>query len=172
MAVERLSPDGVAPPTGPYSHLAITTPGVALVWLAGQVGRRRDGTIPLDPSAQTAVAFDNLEVLFLRSGLAFSDIVHFRTYLVGRTSMPGFSRARDERFARWFGSEQPPPNTLVMVEGLVDPDALVEIEAVGALPRKVNGFFGNHSTGVGSANRIQSWMALVITSLDRPRARS
>lgn len=133
MAIERQSPDGVAAPTGAYSHLAMTPPGVRLVWIAGQVGRRPDGTIPTDAGDQTAVAFDNLEVLFVRSGLVFSDVVLFRTYLVGRSSMAGFSRARDERFTRWFGSQPPPPNTLVFVEGLADPAATVEIEVVGAV---------------------------------------
>lgn len=90
--------------------------------------------MPEGAEEQAAVAFDNLESLISASGLTFPDIVQFRTFLVGRAAMAGFTRARDERFKDWFGSSPPPPNTLVIVQGLADPRALVEIEVVGALP--------------------------------------
>lgn len=132
MSIERVSPEGVASPTGPYSHVAVTPSGVSLVWFAGQVGRRPDGSMPEGAEAQTAAAFDNLEALFVLLELSLSDVVLFRTYLVGRSTITGFGRAREARFAEWFGVSPSPPNTLLFVQGLADPRALVEIETVVA----------------------------------------
>lgn len=135
MTVHRFSPEGVAPPTGGYSHVALTEPGARLAWFAGQVGRLADGAMPTSVRQQTAAAFDNLEVLFSRCGLGPKELVQLRTYLVGRTSLPEFVAERELRFADWFGAAPPPPNTLLFVEGLADDRALVEIEAVGVVPR-------------------------------------
>lgn len=134
MNVRRFAPEGVAPPTGPYSHVSITESGVRLAWFAGQVGRRVDGGMPHSAAEQTEVVFDNLAVLFDKSGLGPDDLVQMHTYLVGRESLPGFSTARNARFSTWFGDGSPPPNTLVIVSGLADPRALVEVEAVGVIP--------------------------------------
>ena len=134
MTVRRFSPEGVAPPTGPYSHVSITESGVRLAWFAGQVGRLADGGMPGSAREQTEVIFDNLTVLFDRCGLSPDDLVNMHTYIVGRESLPGFAQARDARFSTWFGDGSPPPNTLVIVQGLADPRALVEVGAVGVVP--------------------------------------
>lgn len=137
MTVRRFSPEGVAPPTGPYSHVSITESDVRLAWFAGQVGRLVGGGMPGSVEEQTEVAFDNLEVLLRRCGLSTHDLVHMHTYLVGRESLSGFAQARNARFSTWFGDGPPPPNTLVIVQGLADPRALVEVEAVGVVPNTV-----------------------------------
>jgi 2-iminobutanoate/2-iminopropanoate deaminase len=134
MTVRRFSPDGVAAPTGLYSHVSITESGVRLAWFAGQVGRLADGGMPRSAGEQTEVIFDNLAVLFDKSGLGPDDLVQMHTYLVGRESLSGFAQARNARFSIWFGDGPSPPNTLVIVQGLADPRALVEVEAVGVVP--------------------------------------
>lgn len=134
MTVRRFSPSGVAPPTGAYSHVSVTEAGVRLAWFAGQVGRLADGGMPGSVTEQTEVIFDNLEVLFDKCGLGPDDLVQMHSYLVGRESLPGFAQARNARFSTWFGPGSPPPNTLIIVAGLADPRALVEVEAVGVVP--------------------------------------
>lgn len=134
MIVRRFSPSGVAPPTGAYSHVSITESGVRLAWFAGQVGRRADGGMPDSAAEQTEVIFDNLDTLFGTCGLSPEDLVQLHTYVVGRDSLPGFVQARNARFSTWFRLGAPPPNTLVIVQGLADPRAMVEVEAVGVVP--------------------------------------
>ena len=61
-------------------------------------------------------------------------MVEFTTYLVGRESVPPFLEARAALFSTLFPDGDYPPNTLLVVDGLVREDFLVEIKAVAALP--------------------------------------
>jgi len=50
-----LNPRDVHAPLGPYSHTAVVPQGSELVFVAGQVGMRPDGSIP-DDFAEQAIA--------------------------------------------------------------------------------------------------------------------
>ena len=67
-------------------------------------------------------------------GANFSNVVEFTSYLVGRSSVQGFIEARTEIFPTIFPNADYPPNTLLIVDGLVREDLLVEVKAVAALP--------------------------------------
>ena len=110
--------------------------GSTIVWLAGQTGRRKDGTIGEDSATQTADAFLNLWVLMESVGATPRNIACLRTYVTPGAE-EGFYRGRQGVFSDWYPDRDYPVNTLAIVTGLADTRAMVEIEAVLALhPRK------------------------------------
>ena len=127
---------GVAPrPLGAYSQSMEVQAG-RLLYIAGQVGLDASGNLPGagDAAAQTRQAFENLGQVLTGSGATFSDVVEFTTYLVGRESIQPFIDTRGQLFSGLFPDGQYPPNTLLLVAGLVREELLVEIKAVAALP--------------------------------------
>jgi enamine deaminase RidA (YjgF/YER057c/UK114 family) len=100
-----------------------------LVAVAGQVGT--DGTSPED---QVRSAFANVGKALNAAGLAFDDVIKFTTYVVGRETIPPFMSVRKEVFADIYPNGEYPPNTLLVVAGLVHEEFVVEIEAL-AVPK-------------------------------------
>lgn len=132
MSVTRLELAGPLEPTGAYSTLAVADPGQSLTWISGQVGRQSDKPLSHDARRQTVIAFSNIEKAIAEIGLELAGIIHLRTFLVGRSAQPAFIAARDETMADWFGDSPRPASTLIIVSGVADADAMVEIEAIVA----------------------------------------
>lgn len=130
--LSRSNPPGVSRPTGPYSLVSSAPAGASLAWLAGQTGRREDGTMAEDPVSQAREAFANLGAVIDSLGASPADIVCLRTYLTAGVQQ-GFYRGRDQVFSRWYPDGDYPVSTLVVISGLADPRAVIEIEAVLAL---------------------------------------
>ena len=91
-----------------------------------------DGSLPGDGSvhAQTRQSFANLGTVLTALGLQFTDVLRFSTFVVGRSSIEPFMKARLEVFAEIYPDGAYPPNTLVLVSGLVEEQFSVEIEAL------------------------------------------
>lgn len=132
MGVTRLALGGSLRPTGNYSTLAAADPGQSLIWISGQVGRRDDETFPNSARQQTLIALQNIATTITGIGLELDGLVHLRTYLVGRSAQPEFIAARDEVMGDWFGEAARPASTLLIVPGVADPRAFVEVEAIVA----------------------------------------
>ncbi|MEV5013477.1 RidA family protein [Streptomyces rochei] len=100
--------------------------------VAGQLGGLPDGSLPGDGSifAQTKQSFANVQTVLNGIGLTFADVLRFNTFIVGRASIPEFMDARREVFAEIYPNGEYPPNTLVLVDGLVEEQFSVEIEAL------------------------------------------
>jgi len=130
-----LNPSTMAGPLGPYSHSVRVSPG-KLLFIAGQVAVDKNGNAvgPGDLKAQTQQVFQNLAAILSEAGASFSNVVEFTTYLVGRDAVQPFVEARNEIFPTIFPGEDYPPNTLLIISGLVREEFLVEIKALAALP--------------------------------------
>ena len=76
----------------------------------------------------------NIGHVLAAAGAGFSNVVEFTTYVVGRESVQGFIDGRNQVFPDIFPNGDFPPNTLLVVDGLVREEFLVEIKAVAALP--------------------------------------
>jgi len=63
-------------------------------------------------------------------GCTMRDVVRLQTFLTSAGDIAGFMKARQEVFPGYFPGGAYPPNTLLVVSGLVRPDLLVEIEAM------------------------------------------
>ncbi len=108
---------------GDYSPVAVTDGVVAV---AGAVRHRRN----VPPEEQVRGAFANVGKALAAAGLGFSDVIKFTTYLVGRETIPPFMSERKKVFAEIYPEGVYPPNTLLIVAGLVHEEFVVEIEAI------------------------------------------
>mgnify|MGYP000035251068 CR=1 FL=1 len=107
-----------------------------LVFIAGQVGVDSNGNLvgKGDAAAQTRQALENIGHVLAAAGAGFSDVVEFTTYVVGRSTVQPFIEARTQIYPGIFPGGDYPTNTLLIVQGLVREDLLIEIKAVAALP--------------------------------------
>ena len=120
MAVSLHDPDDLGPPLGAYSHVAAAT-GARTIYIAGQVGVDRDGTLvgDGDVAAQARQAYENLGVALASAGAAWADVVKLTTFLVSQDLVEDFARARAEAFRELYPGGAFPPSTLLIVRGLV-----------------------------------------------------
>ena len=99
-----------------------------LLFVAGQVGIRPDGTVPESAEEQIELAFQRLGAILARRGLGFDDLVELVSYHVRIDEQLATFRAIKERcITREF-----PAWTILGVASLARPDLLVEIKAVAA----------------------------------------
>lgn len=129
--MKRLTPKDVHPPVGLYSH-GFSVPRGELVFVAGQVAVDRDGQLvgPGDIRAQLQQTLLNLAAVLKEAGASLRDVVKFTTYLTRAEDIPGFMEARRDLYPRHFPDGVYPANTLLVIDRLVRPDLLIEIEAI------------------------------------------
>jgi enamine deaminase RidA (YjgF/YER057c/UK114 family) len=126
-----LQPAGVGPPLGPYSHLSRVGD---LGFVAGQVGLDAEGELAgSDLAAQARQAFANIRAIVESQGADLRSVLKFTTYLVGVENIERFYAVRAAVFPELYPEGEYPPNTLLVVDRLVRPEFLVEIEAVAHL---------------------------------------
>jgi enamine deaminase RidA (YjgF/YER057c/UK114 family) len=77
--------------------------------------------------------FANLETALKSQGAGWGSVVQFTTYLVHSQDIPNFMAYRLREFPRFFPDRRWPPNTLLMVDRLVQEPFLVEVQAIAAL---------------------------------------
>jgi len=113
----------------------MVAPGGEIVVVAGQVGMGEGGAVAVgDVGAQTRQALENVRAIVEAAGCTMAHIVRLQTFLTHAEDIPGFMAARSEVFPRYFPSGAYPPNTLLVVSRLVQPELLVEIEAMAVKP--------------------------------------
>ena len=115
-------------PLGAYSQ-ATEVQASRLVLIAGQVSLDTAGQLvgPGDAFAQTRQVFHNIEQILKQASTGFNNVV-------GRDSIQLFLDARAELFPSLYPEGDFPPNTLLVISGLVREEFLVEIKALAALP--------------------------------------
>ena len=105
--------------------------------VAGQVGMGPDGQVKVDDViGQTKQALENVRAVVEAGGCTMRDIVRLQTFLTRADDIAGFMKARSEVFPQYFPDKVYPPNTLLVINRLVRPDLLVEIEAMAIRPRR------------------------------------
>lgn len=126
-------PDGWPRPRG-FSH-AIRTTGTCTIRVAGQVGQQPGASVTagLGIGDQWRLALANVVTVVRAAGGEVANIVSLRAYVTDveafRQSGPAIGAAWSATLGRHF-----PAMTLVGVTGLLDPNAVVEIEAEAVLP--------------------------------------
>lgn len=78
-----------------------------------------------DPYAQAQKAIANVETALEEAGASLDDVVRTRIYVTDIENWEAIGRAHGEAFA-----EARPATSMVEVQRLIDPEMLVEIEAV------------------------------------------
>jgi enamine deaminase RidA (YjgF/YER057c/UK114 family) len=129
-----VTPKRFGPPLGMYSH-GMVAPGGEIVVVAGQVGMDDRRAVAVgDVGAQTKQALENVRAIVEAAGCTMGHIVRLQTFLTHAEDIPRFMAARGEVFPKYFPNGAYPPNTLLVVSRLVQPELLVEIEAMAVKP--------------------------------------
>jgi enamine deaminase RidA (YjgF/YER057c/UK114 family) len=94
---------------------------------SGTTATDDDGAVvaPGDPYAQTARAIENVETALSALDASLSDVVRTRLFVMDIDDWEAIGRAHGDAF-----EAVRPATTMVQVERLIDPEMLVEIEAV------------------------------------------
>jgi 2-iminobutanoate/2-iminopropanoate deaminase len=133
--IDIFNPDTINPPAGAYSHVAEVAAGAKLVAIAGQVAMNRNGEIvgKDDFDRQCAQVYENLGAALKAAGGDWKNVLQFMSFLVRREDVAKFAAYRQRAYPRIFPSGSYPPNTLVLVSGLVNEALLVEVQAIAAI---------------------------------------
>jgi enamine deaminase RidA (YjgF/YER057c/UK114 family) len=120
-------PEGL-PPVNGYSHATVFSGPVMAI--SGQVPVDADGNLvgKDDPAAQVRQVFDNLAAVLAAAGATMAHVVKFTYFVTDLALLPTVRQIRDE----YVDTDQPPASSLVQVAGLVNPDFMIEIEALAA----------------------------------------
>ncbi len=128
MTFRLINPADVAEPLfNAYSHGVIIPPGCEILFSSGQVGNRKDGSLPPDFSDQARQVWDNLMAILKGAGMGVADLVKVTQFIVGKENFPKYV---DVRKAYLTGHR--PAMTAYFVPALVRPEMLVEVEIVAA----------------------------------------
>lgn len=101
-----------------------------LVWVSGQLALGDDEQLvgKGDIRAQTEQCLSNIERYLQKLGGQMTDVVQVTVYVKDVSELSAIHEVRLRHF-----SEPYPTSTLVAVSGFVNPDALIEINALAAI---------------------------------------
>jgi enamine deaminase RidA (YjgF/YER057c/UK114 family) len=133
MSFEIINPPSLGRPSG-WNNGLLAPPGGRLLFVAGQDASDTTGRVP---AASLADQWDRalarlLEVVRAAGGSA-ADIGRITVYVTDRAGYLASRQALGEIHRRHLGKHYP-AMALVEVKALVDPNALVEMEATAVLP--------------------------------------
>lgn len=102
-----------------------------MVFVAGTAAAGADGKVigPGDPYAQCREILRRIELALQQAGAGLQDVVQTRVYVTDIDRWQEVGRAHGEVFG-----EIRPATAMVEVRRLIDPELLVEIEAVAVVP--------------------------------------
>lgn len=132
--IKIFNPDTLGKPLGQYSQIT-RVKASEFVFIAGQVAVDRDGKLigADDFDAQCGQVYANIETALKSVGAGWGNVVEFTTYLVHSQDIPKFMTYRKREFPKLFANGAYPPNTLLMVDRLVQEPLLIEVQTIAAL---------------------------------------
>jgi len=131
MPIAHVNPDGL--PCNPSFSQAVRVPaGYATIHVGGQNGVGTDGAL-VGPGLgeQTSQALANLQTCLEAAGASVADVVKWTILCLDGAPLAEGLCAFEEF---WPQDAPPPAITVAFVAGLAVPGAMVEIEAVAAVP--------------------------------------
>jgi 2-iminobutanoate/2-iminopropanoate deaminase len=125
---EELRVEGLAEP---ISHYTDAVKACGLLFVSGLVPVDAEGKLVAegDVVEQTRQVFRNMKLALRAGGCGFADVVKVTTFLLDVNDRARINPVRQEVFG-----DARPASTLVEVSALAVPGALLEIEAVAAIP--------------------------------------
>ena len=118
--------DTLGKPVGPYSHCARAKASDTL-YIAGMLA-------PGDTfEAQCAAVYAQIEKALQSAGAGWGNVVQFTTYLVHSQDVARFYRWREQNYPKMFPDGKYPPNTLLIIDRLVQEQFLIEIQTVAVI---------------------------------------
>ena len=120
------NPEALGAPLGQYSHVTRVKASETL-YIAGMLAPGDDF------DAQCSGVFRSVEAALKSAGAGWANVVQFTTYLVHAQDIPRFMAWRLREFPKMFPDGKYPPNTLLIVDRLVQEQFVVEVQTVAAL---------------------------------------
>ena len=118
--------DALGKPVGPYSHVARVKGGDTL-YIAGMLA-------PGDSfDAQCSAVYAQIEKALQSAGGSWKNVVQFTTFLVHSQDTAKFYRWREREYPKMFADGKYPPNTLLIIDRLVQEQFLIEIQTVAVI---------------------------------------
>jgi enamine deaminase RidA (YjgF/YER057c/UK114 family) len=130
--IQIVNPDALGKPLGQYSHMTRVR-AAEFLFIAGQVGVDKAGTVAEGFETQCTQAFANIEAALKSAGAGWANIVQLTTYLVHSQDIPNFMAWRQRAFPAMFKNGVYPPNTLLIVDRLVLEPLLIEVQPIAAI---------------------------------------
>jgi enamine deaminase RidA (YjgF/YER057c/UK114 family) len=118
-----------AKPVANYK-LATRQEGGQLLYISGQVAWDTDGNVvgKGEVGIQARQVFRNMQQVLQAAGGDLDNLMKITTYITKLEDFPAVAQARNETFPGEL-----PASTLIVVQGLFNPDFLIEVEGVAAL---------------------------------------
>lgn len=114
-------------PLGQYSHMTRVKNASETLYIAGMLA-------PGDTfDAQCTAVFKCVEAALKSAGAGWGNVAQFTTYLVHSQDIPRFMEWRLREFPKMFPDGKYPPNTLLIVDRLVQEQFLVEVQTIAVL---------------------------------------
>ncbi|GAA1697618.1 translation initiation inhibitor [Mycolicibacterium murale] len=131
-------------PIGLFSHGFVSTNTQRTLYVAGQLPVAGDGSSVGvgDFDAQFRQVFANFGAVLEAGGFTFDNVVKFTTYLIDPANNSDFYRVRAEVFPTLFTAAEPPPNTLLTIQRLVQPEFLLEVEGIAVISEETSVVMG------------------------------
>jgi enamine deaminase RidA (YjgF/YER057c/UK114 family) len=121
------NPPSVAAPLAAYSQGIEVPPNARWLYVSGQIATDTTGAVPEGIEAQARLAFQKVAAVLRSADMDLGNLVKITMYLTRTEDVPAVRAIRDE-----FLGDARPAATLVVVQALVRPEWLVEVEAVAA----------------------------------------
>ena len=118
---------GISRHIGKYSDAVEAASGLRWLFTAGTPGVRPDGTLADDIAGQSQQAWANVRAALAEARMGLEDIVKVNTTLISAEHIPAYVKVRAEVMG-----ELRPAFMMQIVEQLIKPGLLVEIEVVAA----------------------------------------
>jgi len=119
--------EALGKPLGQYSHMTRVKGSKETLYIAGMLSPGDDFDV------QCSGVFGQIETALKSAGAGWGNVVQFTTYLVHSQDIPKFMAWRLREFPQLFPDGKYPPNTLLIIERLVQEQLLVEVQVIAAL---------------------------------------
>jgi reactive intermediate/imine deaminase len=121
---------GAPPPFRRYYSSAVRATAGDILFVSGQVAWDDKGEVvcPGDGPGQARKVFENISTVLAAHGATLDDIVKITVFVTDLTWFDELSELRERLF-----SENGPASTIVQVSRLVQPELMIEVEAVATV---------------------------------------
>ncbi len=119
--------EALGKPLGPYSHMTRVKNASETLYIAGMIAPGEGF------EAQCTGVFAQIETALKSAGAGWANVAQFTTYLVHSQDIARFMQWRLREFPKMFPDGKYPPNTLLVVDRLVQEPFLVEVQTIAAL---------------------------------------
>jgi reactive intermediate/imine deaminase len=124
---KAINPEDIVGAYGGTYNQAVEVPaGARMLYVSGQVGMAKDGSVPEGIEAQSELLWTNIGAILRDAGMGIPNIVKMNAYITDMANFPAFAAVRKRHLAG-----HKPASTAVAVAGLVE-KFLVEVEVIAA----------------------------------------